>query len=659
MAAITSLKIQNFRIFDQEGSTFDLAPLTFLTGCNSSGKSSMTKALLLLYNFIDRLRTQGQNFDIRSESLGLHKYNLKLGDFTSVLNHNEKNDGCIHFTYTCNSKGFIRKTSKPLEVEYVFGNDSNDSSNDAWLKIVRITTSGNTILELDFTKLPKGGDNPYKSVLTENITTFNPSYLFEDYITWVKKGHRPCPAPEKNIHRPTISYDKKKHLPFLQKHIQSGIIHYCPILLLIGDVAKSEVRNLLDEQIKTDSEIDLIINDFEKSDFLTFNEYYKDLELQPNAHVHTSLLNDELLLEIHQFSTLRHISQIALDGDFLDKEKALESLLRNKDFAKKYAHKIVNKKQTINFQFVAYKLMQLSYRQNDLALSAILQCPSLGEDYSYAKLTNPFYDWFIMYVMDIIEHTLLPKCPINQPKQCHYISSDTCTVQRLYTLENLSDKFGNILQEYTYSIKNSYYMVNNAKEEFLNKWLQKFDIAHHIKLESVNDGLGITLRLYKSEEDNTGQLLADMGFGITQLVSVLLSIVTHGALVCEEGSCPPYTIIAIEEPENHLHPAYQSLLADMFYDAWKQLGVMFLIETHSEYLIRKTQVIVAEAYAGNEAERESCEYYVPPFDNPFKVYYIPKNDKPYEMIYRKDGNFENDFGTGFYDEATNLAFQTL
>ena len=97
----------------------------------------------------------------------------------------------------------------------------------------------------------------------------------------------------------------------------------------------------------------------------------------------------------------------------------------------------------------------------------------------------------------------------------------------------------------------------------------------------------------------------------------------------------------------------------MFYDAWKRLGVMFVIETHSEYLIRKTQVILAGAYAWNKAERESCEYDVPPFHNPFKVYYIPKNDKPYEMIYRKDGNFENDFGTGFYDEATNLAFPTM
>ena len=96
MAAITSLKIQNFRIFDQEGSTFDLAPLTFLTGCNSSGKSSMVKGLLLLSSFMDKLRKQGKNFDITKESLGLRS--LQLGDFQTVLNHTDNNDGCIHFS---------------------------------------------------------------------------------------------------------------------------------------------------------------------------------------------------------------------------------------------------------------------------------------------------------------------------------------------------------------------------------------------------------------------------------------------------------------------------------------------------------------------------------------------------------------------------------
>jgi hypothetical protein len=126
--------------------------------------------------------------------------------------------------------------------------------------------------------------------------------------------------------------------------------------------------------------------------------------------------------------------------------------------------------------------MQLSYRQKDLALSAILQCPSLGEDYSYAKLTNPFYDWFIMYVMDIIEHTLLPKCPINQPKQCHYISSDTCTVQRLYTLENLSDKFGNISSSNKLKILDVF---------GLKSWDTYEDINEHHKNRANNENLKI------------------------------------------------------------------------------------------------------------------------------------------------------------------------
>ena len=43
-------------------------------------------------------------------------------------------------------------------------------------------------------------------------------------------------------------------------------------------------------------------------------------------------------------------------------------------------------------------------------------------------------------------------------------------------------------------------------------------------------------------------------------------------------------------------------------------------------------------------------------DNP---YYIPENSKPYSLGYRKDGKFMESFGTGFYDEASNLAFELL
>ena len=42
--------LKNFRSFGEEGADFELAPITVLTGCNSAGKSSLVKALMLLSN---------------------------------------------------------------------------------------------------------------------------------------------------------------------------------------------------------------------------------------------------------------------------------------------------------------------------------------------------------------------------------------------------------------------------------------------------------------------------------------------------------------------------------------------------------------------------------------------------------------------------------
>ena len=107
-------------------------------------------------------------------------------------------------------------------------------------------------------------------------------------------------------------------------------------------------------------------------------------------------------------------------------------------------------------------------------------------------------------------------------------------------------------------------------------------------------------------------------------------------------------VVVIEEPEENLHPALQSKLADLFMEVSK-LGVNVLVETHSEYLIRRSQVLVAEAKYKDEQElAQKC---------PFKVYYLPETGtgKPYEMTYSTHGNFTRPFGNGFYDEADNLA----
>ena len=107
-------------------------------------------------------------------------------------------------------------------------------------------------------------------------------------------------------------------------------------------------------------------------------------------------------------------------------------------------------------------------------------------------------------------------------------------------------------------------------------------------------------------------------------------------------------MILIEEPEVNLHPAFQSRLADMFMEAYQNYGIRFILETHSEYVLRKTQVLVKNFKEKN-----------PEKPHPFGVYYFDKDKGPFKMEYRNDGKFITDFGTGFFDVSANLAFEII
>ncbi|MCR4559771.1 MAG: AAA family ATPase, partial [Bacteroidales bacterium] len=96
----TKLTIKNFRVFDEDGVTVDLKPITVLTGCNSSGKSSVVKAALMLNEFWkqqkDKLHTHGVKIDFTTYPINL------LGRFEKVLNNgeNSKSFVCEYSVYS-------------------------------------------------------------------------------------------------------------------------------------------------------------------------------------------------------------------------------------------------------------------------------------------------------------------------------------------------------------------------------------------------------------------------------------------------------------------------------------------------------------------------------------------------------------------------------
>lgn len=219
-----------------------------------------------------------------------------------------------------------------------------------------------------------------------------------------------------------------------------------------------------------------------------------------------------------------------------------------------------------------------------------------------------------------------------------YIQAHGISQKILYTIDDKNDFMAQAIHKFARcAVK-----PGTTPDSFLRKWMEEFGIGKNYIIESFG-GEGYTVKI----ETNNGWVnLADLGMGSNQLMVLLFSLATimyeHGHHGISGGKSYISKFIIIEEPEQNLHPRLQSKLADLFATVAEDESYNFLVETHSEYLIRRTQVLVAEMNLSEEELEKQ---------NPFKVYYFPSEGIPYDMKYTNDGHFEETFGTGFFDEA--------
>ena len=113
-------------------------------------------------------------------------------------------------------------------------------------------------------------------------------------------------------------------------------------------------------------------------------------------------------------------------------------------------------------------------------------------------------------------------------------------------------------------------------------WLGKMDLADRLWVKPLGNSARYELLVeHHGEKSN----IKDVGVGVSQVLPVIVA-----ALCAQAGD-----IVIVEEPESHLHPLAETVLADLFLTTSQKRKVQFIIETHSEHLFTRLQRRIAEA----------------------------------------------------------------
>lgn len=225
------------------------------------------------------------------------------------------------------------------------------------------------------------------------------------------------------------------------------------------------------------------------------------------------------------------------------------------------------------------KTMLLKNLQTQARTKAYFNSKNI-EDLEFCELNNLFVSLLIREIIKNINTSLH-----NEFDNTFYLKPLRANVNRYYRIQGINvnsvDSDGSNLPMILYNL-------GEEKKKFDNWCKKTFGLIFTVK----EQGGHVSLMVEDSEHKSTN--LADTGYGYSQVLPILVQL---WLLKSKKESDSSFKInVVIEQPELHLHPAFQSKLMDVFVgiiNEAKKNNIRIIFETHSETMINRLGYLVS------------------------------------------------------------------
>lgn len=425
-------------------------------------------------------------------------------------------------------------------------------------------------------------------------------------------------------------------------------------LSFTGSISNTNIRSYrLREKNKMDIEnysLEITIKKYVEEDYL----YISDLLIQYNDNcVKLSLdvkTNTLVTFDINNISFLNKIEKLRL-GYYMFSSFLPEFGIEYDDetFIGNPETEIINRIFTTNFNdiFTEFQIVrivrELDYDNRNNIASTIANILEIDEkDSKITKFTERIEEKNIKQkIIDALEfknfmivYEILEEEFLGTFSNICYSKPLRANTERFYrnqplTVNEVEPDGSNLVQFYST-------MTKNQKNSF-HQWMdENFDFHYEIQKQTGFQSI-IIVDSNTKEKHN----INDMGFGFTQILPIVTqewSLINKPRRTFRNKD----TIFVIEQPELHLHPAFQCKLIKAFANSINMasrnnISIRFMIETHSETIIN---------YLGSLVERKEIN------KNDVSVLIFTKTKNLTaisESSYKEDGVLTN-WPIGFFGE---------